>query len=145
LISPDADFTANSSSNALVMTDTAANIRRVVQIVAALDANLADAAEVKVFQLEYASASGAANLINDLFGDRSRQNQQQQSPFGAFGFGRFGGFLGATGSSGGGDRGGQGGNPQAREGQRDARHSTPVKAASDDRTNTIVVAGPPET
>ncbi|MFI5461751.1 MAG: secretin N-terminal domain-containing protein, partial [Isosphaerales bacterium] len=68
LINPEADFTANASSNVLVMTDTSANIRRVVEIVNELDKQLADAAEVKVFQLKYASAANAAKLINDVFG-----------------------------------------------------------------------------
>src|SRR5207253_1637413 len=57
------DFTANIASNALVITDTSANVRRVVQIVAALDARMVDAAQVKVVQLKYASATSAAKLI----------------------------------------------------------------------------------
>src|SRR5215212_10237879 len=68
LISPDADFTANASSNSLVVTDTSANIRRIVEIVAAMDSSEAGAADYKVIQLVYASASSTAKLINDLFG-----------------------------------------------------------------------------
>src|SRR2546423_4302990 len=78
LVNPDADFTANASSNALVMTDTAANIRRIVEIVSALDTHLADSSEVKVIKLEYASATSAAKLVNDLFGDQNTRNQQGQ-------------------------------------------------------------------
>src|SRR5688572_22994122 len=37
VVGTDADVTANGGSNALVVTDTAANVRRVVQIVSALD------------------------------------------------------------------------------------------------------------
>src|SRR5687768_6879311 len=69
LVNPEADFTANASSNALVMTDTAANVRRIVEIIAALDTTLADSVEVKVFQLDYADATNAADLINEVFGN----------------------------------------------------------------------------
>ena len=37
LLGPDADFTVSRDNNALVLTDTARNIKRVVQIVAELD------------------------------------------------------------------------------------------------------------
>src|SRR4029078_2480101 len=65
------DFASNQSSNALVITDTSANIRRIVEIVAALDARMVDAADVRVFQLKYATASNAAKLVNDLFGTQA--------------------------------------------------------------------------
>ena len=94
-----ADFTANQSSNSLVITDTSANIRRIVEIVAALDGSLVGAADVKVFQLKYASAANAARLINDLFGDAARaRGSSRDSTQGGdqlrFGFGGFGGFGG---------------------------------------------------
>src|SRR2546421_369839 len=140
-----ADFTANASSNTLIITDTAANVRRIVEIVSALDSHLIDAAEVKVFQLQYASASGAAKLINDLFGDQGRSRNQQQQ--GGFGFPFFRGFGGSTSGGGGfpgfggggGDRGGGGGGDRG-QGQQ-ARRTVNVNASSDDRTNTVVVTG----
>jgi len=67
LINPDADFTSNQSSNSLIITDTAANIKRVVEIVNGLDSHLAESAEVRAFRLEFASATAAAQLINQLF------------------------------------------------------------------------------
>lgn len=71
LVNPDADFAANASSNALVITDTSANVKRVVEIIAALDTSLAASVEVKVFPLEFADAVDAAELINEVFGDLS--------------------------------------------------------------------------
>src|SRR4051794_25774364 len=62
-----ADFTANASSNTLVITDTSANVKRVVKIVAALDTAQIDSATVKVFQLQYANAATTAKLITDVF------------------------------------------------------------------------------
>jgi general secretion pathway protein D len=136
LVNP-AGFTANASSNALVVTDTAANIRRLVEIVSALDNNLVAASEVIVVQLNYASASGTAKLINDLFGDdASRNRNQQQGGFGG-GFPFFRGFGGGGGGPGG--QGGGGQNPN-----QPSRQQVKINASADDRTNTIVVTGPQE-
>jgi general secretion pathway protein D len=79
MISTDADFTANQSSNALVITDTSANIKRIVEIVSALDGHLADAASVLVKQLKYSSATNAARLIEELFGDQAQGNNRGRS------------------------------------------------------------------
>jgi general secretion pathway protein D len=148
MISTEADFTANQSSNALVITDTSANIKRVVEIVSALDGHLADSASVLVKQLKYSSATNAARLIDDLFGDQAQsggnnrnRNQQQGPTFGGF-FGG-GGFpgLGGFNRGGQGGQGGQGNNNQS----GGARQAVRVNASADDRTNIVVVTGPPET
>lgn len=162
LVSADADFTANASSNALVMTDTSANIRRIVQIVSALDTHLADSADVLVRQLEYASAANAARLINDLFGVNAQRGGIRGGPGGQGGFPNFGGFGGPGGVGGFGGPGGFGGfggaggrfgafaaqaAAAARGGAnaQNARQTVSVNASADDRTNTVVVTGPPET
>ena len=135
LVNENADFTANASSNALVMTDTSANVRRVVEIIAALDTSLAGSVEVKVFQLEYADASEAATLINEVFGDLE---------------------VGPGGEGGGGDNGdGRGrGDPredfrrrmqQMMEGGGQGARGSNVNAAADTRTNSVVVTGPGDT
>jgi general secretion pathway protein D len=151
LINPEADFTANQSSNALIITDTAANIRRVVEIVSALDKHLAGSVEVKVFQLQFASASAAAQLVNDLFGETgtsgrgTNRNNGNQNPFQRF-FGGGGTPFGGGGPGGGGGGPGGGGNRGGgnNQNQGNQREAIPVKASADDRTNTVVVAGPPE-
>jgi general secretion pathway protein D len=145
LIGTDADFTANASSNSIIMTDTSANVRRIVEIISALDTSLAASTEVKVFQLKYANATAAAKLITDVFG------QAQNTPNtpgnangrGGGGFGRRGGF-GGFGGGGFGGFGGGGGAAAAAAGQPGTGSRTQAKltASSDDRTNTVVVAGP---
>ena len=136
LVSTDADFTANASSNALVITDTSANVRRVVEIVAALDTTVASAVDVKVFQLKFATAANAAKLINDVFGNLDATRPQQNQ----------GGDT-AGGSGGGGGSGGPGGDfrrfmqAQARGNQTQNRTGK-VSAGSDERTNSVVVTGP---
>jgi general secretion pathway protein D len=130
LMSADADFTANASSNALIITDTSSNIRRIVEIVASLDTSVADAAEVKVFQLQYANAATAAKLITDVFGETAQGGAPQGGPGGRFGRFFGGGFPG------------RGGPPGGNEAQAGARKQVKVTASSDDRTNTVVVSGP---
>ncbi|MHB1155584.1 MAG: type II secretion system secretin GspD [Phycisphaerales bacterium] len=130
LMNSEADFTANASSNALVITDTSSNIRRIVQVVAALDTSVADSVDVKVFQLKFANAANAAKLINDVFGNvDAAGGAQPQNPF----FRRFpGGFPGGNNTQ---------QNPQGARASRTTR----VTASSDDRTNSIVVSGKADT
>ena len=67
LISPSASITSNAAGNALIVTDTSANVHRIAEIVWALDTNTAGAAEVRIYALKYADATSAAKLITDIF------------------------------------------------------------------------------
>ena len=151
LMSADADFTANASSNALVITDTSTNIKRIVQIVQSLDISVVGAADVRVIQLQYANAATIAKLVTDVFSEPNQAGGgggagrgQGFNPFQRFGGGGGGGggggfnpFGGGRGGGGGGG-GGRGNGGGAAAANRQAR----VTAASDDRTNTVVVSGP---
>ncbi len=128
LIPDYASLSANASSNALILTDTSVNVRRIVQIVEALDTHMATVADVRVFQLNYADAGDAADLINEVFQQDERADRQQR---GRSGFGRF--FRG-PGRGGGGE---QNDEPESR--------APEVLAAADERTNTVVVSGPSDT
>ncbi len=137
LVGTDADLSANASSNSIIITDTSANIRRVVQIVYNLDKRESTENDIIVQQLKYADATATAKLITDIFkpADGGQQGQPQ-FPF----FGGRGGFGGGRGGGGGGFGGGQGAaedNEKGKTGQ--------VVASADTRTNTIVVTGPKET
>ncbi len=133
LINADADFASNQSSNALVITDTSANVRRVVQIVAALDTSIADAVDVRIFPLKFANAASAAQLINDVFANLEvASGQQQQDQF-------VPPWRRAEQQQQGGQRG-----QQTQRGQASGR-GTRVSASSDDRTNSVVVSGPSDT
>lgn len=127
LIPEYANLSANSSSNALILTDTSVNVRRIVQIVEALDTHMATIAEVRVFQLNYADASDAADLINEVFQQDERADRQQRGgPFGRF-------FRGP----------GRGGGQE--QGEETESRAPEVVAAADERTNTVVVSGPSDT
>jgi len=125
LVPSYAAMSANASSNSLILTDTGANVRRIVEIVRALDTHMAAIAEVKVFTLQYADATAVARLINEVFQQEeqpTRGAQTRSTRFRGMSFGR-----------GGGDRPEEEG--QGARGQK-------VIAAADERTNTLVVSGP---
>ncbi len=132
LISPDADFTANEDTNTLIITDTTANVRRLVEIINEVDTHTASLDAIRVFHLEYADATNTANLINDIFEDddqRSTDPRQQitrmfeQMRPGRGGPG--GASAGVTASTGNG-----------------ARAMLNVTASADERTNSVVVSAP---
>ncbi len=75
LIPEYASLEANEDGNALIVTDTTANIKRLMKIVKALDTHMATASEIRVFRLVNADATSAANMINTMF----QQNQSGSS------------------------------------------------------------------
>ncbi|HNQ34826.1 MAG TPA: type II secretion system secretin GspD, partial [bacterium] len=137
LLPASAELIANASSNSLIMTDIEANIRRIMEIVNAVDTAVSSVAEIRVFQLRYANATNTARLINELF--RSSQASRQSGQAGA--------VSGATRffTARGGQQPGQvtvTTQPAASDGSRPAAQTT---ATADERTNTIVVSGTSET
>lgn len=130
-----ASIEANEDGNALIITDTTANIKRLMQIVKALDTHMSSVAEIRVFRLVNADATVTANLINELFeqqaqsGSTSRNRQSRGgNPFEMMMQMR------------GGDRSGPGG--QSQTGQAGGSMNVQVVAAADDQTNSVVVRGP---
>lgn len=122
-----AEVAANKSSNSLIITDVEANIRRIVEIVEAVDKSISSVTEVRVFALQYADAEDAARLIEETFEDResaeSSVNRAIQRRFGRFGPG--------------GQRGGEDEESSGAQGRE-------VNASSDERTNSVVVSASPD-
>ena len=152
LVSTDADLTANAASNSLIITDTSANVRRVVEIVSSLDKHEAAASDIRVRQLKFADATDAAKLIMDIFNPQQNQTQQNGGFGAGFPFLRFdgggggGGAGGGGGGRGGGGFGGFGGGPgggggggAARAAEVESGDTGHVQASADQRTNTVVV------
>lgn len=135
-----ASLEANQDGNALIITDTTANIKRLMQIVAALDTHMATVAEIRVFRLISADATTTATLINSIF-----QQQAQSSGRGQSGRGGFGGnpfqMMMEMGRPGEGR--GQQGNQQGNQ-QGGGNVNVQVVAAADEQTNSVVVRGPAE-
>lgn len=120
-----AELTANAASNSLILTDTAANIQRIMRIVQALDTQMSTLADVKVFQLRYANATTAARMINEIFSE-DRATQQQRGMIARMAVQQR--FRGQ----------------QQAAGVEEPRQPTRVHASADERTNTVVVTGPPD-
>lgn len=134
LLSDYAVISSNEASNSLIVTDTTANVKRLVKIVKSVDTQMSTVADVKVFLLEYADADSTAELINEVFEQQTssssgRSQTQSQNPFIRMMGGRGGG---------GGDRSSR----EQSETGSGAAQNIPVIASADDRTNAVVVSGP---
>ena len=144
LLSTNATISSNDASNAILLTDTQVNIRRIAQIISALDTNVSSISVIKVYALKYADAKELADLLTQLFAPNTSNNRNGQQQGGFPGFGFFGG-----GGRGGGNNGGRGGNgggnnaaaaPESAAREAAAR----VTAVADETTNSVVVSAPDE-
>ncbi len=134
-----ATIAANEGGNAVVITDTQTNIRRVAEIIKALDTAISSVSAVRVFPLRFADAKSLATVIRDLFQaqNSSRSGSSQQQVFRGF-RGAGGGMPGMPGMGGGNPFGGQGGQSSGA-----SRVSSPsVVAVADERSNAVVVSAP---
>ena len=139
LLPTSAILSANAGANALIITDTQVNIKRVAEIIKALDTPVASVSAIRVFTLKYADAKALATVVKDLFaatdsrGGSTAQGgvNPMQQMFSRFGGGA-GGGRGGSGAGGAGGAGGSGG-----------RVSTPkVVASADELSNSLIVSAP---
>ena len=136
LLPTSAIVTANAGANALVITDTQVNIKRVAEIIKALDNPVASVSSIKVFPLKYADAKAISTVVKDLFApDTSsaggRGQQGGVDPRQQF-FQRFGGGGGSAGGASGSSAGG-------------GRVNTPkIVATADELSNSLIVSAPAE-
>lgn len=135
LIPSYSTLTANQSSNSLVVTDTQANVRRLAEIIRALDTSISSISTVRVFQLQYTDATELAEVIKQIFqledstsSDRNnRRNRMERFIGGAFGMP------------------GGGGSSDSDQGKNKALQAvTKVVAVADERSNSLVVSAPEE-
>ena len=138
LIPSYSTLTANQSSNSLVITDTQANVRRLAEIIQALDTSISSIATVKVFQLQYTDATELAEVINQIFqleessssNRNNRRNRMERF---------FGGPMGMPGMPGG------GGSQDSDQNRNKAlQAASKVVAVADERSNSLVVSAPEE-
>lgn len=156
---------ANASSNAIVLTDTQTDVRRMIEIIKALDTSISTISDVKVFSLTYADAVDAASMINTLFqtttsgqsGNNSNmrnffRNMRNASSGGGTsgGGGGPGGMMGGPGGMMGGPggmMGGPGGMMGGSTGSESAaiQAGARVQAVGDERTNSVIVTASSDT
>jgi type II secretory pathway component GspD/PulD (secretin) len=151
-VSPQATVVANEAGNSIVVTDTQANIRHLVQIIQLVDGSAESETEIKVFPLKHASPVDVANELSSIF--PSSGGSGSQSPFAFAGGGRGGGGRGGGGGGrGGGFGGGPGGgaNPFAalfgggggnNATQQRIQKATQVTAVADSRIQAVIVTAP---
>jgi type II secretory pathway component GspD/PulD (secretin) len=124
-----ASLSANESGNALVLTDVQTDIRRIAQIVKALDTSISSISTVKVFPLRYADSKELATEVKELFPTQNAtgNNGGNNNPMAMFpGFG-------------GRNRQGNTQNASTSEARTAAGR---VTAVADERTNSLVVSAP---
>jgi general secretion pathway protein D len=134
LVSIQSTMTANEAGNAIVMTDTQANIHKVAQIIHDIDMGAEEFTELRVFPLHNSDPTTTADLITQLFADdTSRQGNQGgfSNPFA--GGGRFARFAALAGQN----RGNQG--SSSAQNQRIKKRNR-VVAVADERTASVVVS-----
>jgi general secretion pathway protein D len=136
LLAPDATITSNESSNAILLTDTQANVRRVAEIIRALDTSVSGISTIRVFQLQYADSKQLATVVTQLFSMDAAGGPQGQQQQGGRGRPR-GGFAGFAGFAG---FGGQPAQPQSAARQAASR----VVAVADEPSNSLIVSAPDE-
>jgi type II secretory pathway component GspD/PulD (secretin) len=149
LLPTTSQMSANEGGNALVITDTQTNIRRMAEIVKALDTALASVSTVRVFPLKYADAKALATVVKELFTGQQDASRGGDPRSRFFNMMRGGGPGGRGGEGGGGfpgmDMGGFGGGGGGAGGGAGGRAPTPrVVAVADERSNSLVVSAPEE-
>jgi general secretion pathway protein D len=129
LLPMETQLTANEGGNALVLTDTQTNIRRMAEIVRALDTAVSSVSRIRVFKLIYADAKSLATVIQNLFQVQDTSRNQGQ--------GRFQNFFRGGGLPGmGGDQAASAGGGRA--------PTVRVIAVADERSNSLIVSAPEE-
>ncbi|HVR36284.1 MAG TPA: secretin N-terminal domain-containing protein [Methylomirabilota bacterium] len=123
-------LTANESGNALVLTDTQSNIRRMVEIVRALDTSISSISTIRVFPLQYADSKQLAEAVKQLFQPPQQSENDQRARI----MNRF------RRGPGGDDDGGTAGTGDDLARQAASR----VVAVADERYNALVVSAPDE-
>ncbi len=146
LLPTGSEMTANEAGNALVLTDTQVSIKRMTEIIRALDTSMSGATTIRVFPLRYSDAKELATLVKELFPSQANAggNNRNTGAAGGFGGGPFGG-AGPFGGGGGGAGGGRGAGGGAAGGNTSGSGraaASRVTAVADEHSNSLVVNAP---
>ena len=133
LVSTTTTITANEAGNSIIITDTQSNIRRVAEIIKAVDISADEETLVRVFHLKFADPAETATLLSGIFPDETRSNNSQASS-------RFSGFRSMFGGRGGGSPFGGGGDTGSSGGANQRlKKRARVIAVADPRTSSVIV------
>jgi type II secretory pathway component GspD/PulD (secretin) len=144
-------LSANEAGNSLILTASQTDVRRMAEIVTALDQAISNVSEIKVFPLKFADAKTLVEAVKELFTPPAAQNQTGRGGRGEFFQNLFGGGGGGGGGGPfGGGGGGRGGFPNGGNfGSTGSRGNTSASAArvvavADERSNSLIVAAASE-
>ncbi|MBI3074167.1 MAG: type II secretion system secretin GspD [Deltaproteobacteria bacterium] len=73
------DLTPYAPTNTLILSDTAANIRRILKIIERLDVPTGGRERIFLRKIKHATASDIASKLNELFGDKSGKKPRGQA------------------------------------------------------------------
>ncbi len=134
-------LTPNDAGNALIVTDTQANIHHVAEIIKALDGS--SVSTVRVFPLNFADAKSVASVLKDVFSgsdsSSSSGSSRSSSDLRSMFFDRM---------RGGGDPSGGGGEDRSSRrdrssgGRTGGASNSKVVAVADDHSNSVIVSAP---
>jgi type II secretory pathway component GspD/PulD (secretin) len=131
LLPAGAIATVDESANALLLTDTQADIHRAAEIIGALDSVSATANTLKVYPLQYADAKALADLVKQLFSPPETSRAAGNDNPGAGQFIRFPGARGLNPGNSGATASDSGRTPVSR-----------VSAVADEHGNSVIVSAP---
>jgi len=140
LVSMQTTMTANDAGNAIVITDTQANVHKVAEIIKAIDTGAEEFTEVRVFRLTNSDPVEMQDLLSNLFPDDTRSgNAAAQSPFQNSGiFGRFASRFGGGFNPGGGQPGAA--TPASGGQNQRIKKRNRVITVADQRTASVIVS-----
>ncbi len=132
-VSRQATIVANDAGNSIVITDTQANIRHLVQIIQKVDGSAEAGTEIRVFPLKHASPVDVASELSSTFPGSSSSDSQSPISFGGPpGSGLGGGPMGFSGNGG----------TTASSSQQRIQKATQVTAVADSRIQAVIVTAP---
>jgi type II secretory pathway component GspD/PulD (secretin) len=134
-VSSQATVVANEAANSVVITDTQANIRHLMEIIKAIDDSAEAETEIQVFKLQHANPTDVASELSSVFPSSTSGNTAQApTRFGGGGGGPGGFFARMMGGGGGGSSSG-GSNDRIKK-------ATQVTAVADLRIQAVIVTAP---
>jgi type II secretion system protein D len=148
ILGPFGEVSALTAANQLIMQDQAGNLRRVIEMIRAIEEN-DKGGESFTYPCKYIKAREAERILKDLMGDPREQIRQLMAPQGGFRGFSGGGFRGDGGFRGGPEEFGGGPDPFRGQGFRGGPQPVAVpnkirmhSITSDERTNSVLVIGP---
>jgi general secretion pathway protein D len=131
-MSRQATVIANEAANSIVITDTQANIRHLVQIIQLVDGSAESETEIRVFPLKYASPVDVASELSSIFPSSSGSDSQSPFTFGSPPGGPGGGPSPFSGNDG----------TTTSSSQQRIQKATQVTAVTDSRIQAVIVTAP---